>query len=181
MQKKQTKKQKHTNDTIHFGIGSCWLGLILVASSEKGICAILLGDTSSVLIKNLKCRFPNADCIQDEKQLKPLIKKVIKHTSSPSNEFDLPLDTQGTSFQKRVWKALRKIPCGTTSSYLNVAKHIGKPESVRAVAQACGANPLAIVVPCHRVIKTDGSLSGYRWGIERKRSLLEYEKKHSNI
>lgn len=160
---------------VHFAVGECHLGSILVASSAKGVCAILLGDDPEELVRDLQDRFPHAELIGDVKEYESTIATVVSFVEEPQSGFKLPLDIQGTSFQQRVWEALRSIPVGKTATYADIATAIGSPKAVRAVAQACGANALAVAIPCHRVIRTDGSLSGYRWGVERKRQLLEKE------
>ncbi|MEQ1717749.1 MAG: bifunctional DNA-binding transcriptional regulator/O6-methylguanine-DNA methyltransferase Ada [Hyphomicrobium sp.] len=164
-----------TDTLIRFAIGQCSLGAILVAASDKGICAVLLGDDAEALLRVLQDRFPKANLIGGDTDFESLTQRVIAHVENPVHRFDLPLDVQGTAFQHRVWQALRDIPAGKTRSYLEVASSIGRPQAVRAVARACGANPAAIVIPCHRVVRTDGALSGYRWGIERKKELLARE------
>jgi AraC family transcriptional regulator of adaptative response/methylated-DNA-[protein]-cysteine methyltransferase len=164
-----------TGETIRFAVGECSLGSILVAASEKGVCAILLGDDPNKLGKELQDRFPKAQLIGGDKKFEHVVAKVVGLVESPHLGLDLPLDVRGTSFQRRVWKALRAIPVGSTASYTKIAERIGSPKAVRAVAGACAANAIAIAIPCHRVLRTDGSLSGYRWGVERKRSLLERE------
>jgi AraC family transcriptional regulator, regulatory protein of adaptative response / methylated-DNA-[protein]-cysteine methyltransferase len=161
--------------TIRFAIGESWLGPILVASSEKGVCAILLGDDPEALVRDLQDRFPRAEFIGGDEDFERLVATVVGFLENPSSGLDLPLDIRGTAFQQRVWEALRQIPAGSTASYAEIAGRIGQPKSVRAVAQACAANNLAVAVPCHRVVKTDGALSGYRWGIERKGRLLRRE------
>ena len=160
---------------INFAVGDSSLGLILVATNERGVCAILIGDDSEKLIADLQNRFPGIDAVRDDEGFEPLIAKVMAFVDAPSTGFDLPFDIGGTIFQRQVWEALREIPMGSTASYTDIANRIGSPRSVRAVAQACAANPLAVVIPCHRVVRSDGVLSGYRWGIERKRMLLERE------
>ena len=160
---------------IFFAIGECSLGSILVAQSEKGVCSILIGDDPQLLVRDLQDRFPKANLIGDESAYQELIAKVIGLIEKPGVGFGLPLDIRGTAFQQRVWKALQQIPLGSTATYSEIAAKIGMPKAVRAVAQACGANALAVAIPCHRVIRNDGSLSGYRWGVERKRVLLERE------
>lgn len=161
--------------TIRFAVGQCSLGAILVGATEKGVCSILLGDDPDALVHELERRFPKAQLIGGEKEFEQWIAKVVGLVERPGQEFDLPLDVRGTAFQQRVWKALREIPVGSTVSYAKIAERIGAPKAVRAVAQACGSNPLAIVIPCHRVVRNDGALSGYRWGVERKRALLKQE------
>ncbi len=161
-----------TNAEIRFAVGECSLGSILVAMSEKGVCAISLGDNPDELAGDLQDRFPRAKLIGGDSRFETMIAKVIGFVEAPAIGLDLPLDVRGTAFQQRVWQALREIPAGSTASYGEVARRIGAPKSIRAVARACGANALAVAIPCHRVVRNDGELCGYRWGIERKRSLL---------
>jgi AraC family transcriptional regulator, regulatory protein of adaptative response / methylated-DNA-[protein]-cysteine methyltransferase len=163
------------NTDIHFAIGECSLGSILVARSERGVCAVLIGDDPVPLVQDLQDQFPKANLIGDESGYDDLVAKVVGLIEKPGVGLDLPLDIRGTAFQQRVWKALQQIPVGSTASYTDIAKQIGMPKAVRAVAQACGANTLAVAIPCHRVIRNDGELSGYRWGVERKRTLLDRE------
>lgn len=151
------------------------MGAILVAQSERGICAITLGDEPEPLLHELQDRFPKAELIGADAQFETLVAKVIGLVEAPALGLDLPLDIRGTAFQERVWEALRAIPAGETASYAQIAEKIGRPSATRAVAQACGANWLAVAIPCHRVVRSDGALSGYRWGIERKRQLLDRE------
>ena len=165
------------NTEIRFAIGECSLGSILVAKSERGVCAILLGNSPDALARDLQDRFPRAELIGGDDEFERLVAKVVGFVEAPAIGLDLPLDIRGTAFQQRVWTALRGIPAGATASYADIAKRIGKPKAVRAVAQACAANALAVAIPCHRVVRTDGALSGYRWGVERKRVLLEREAK----
>ena len=160
---------------IRFAVGECSLGSILIARSERGICSILLGDEPEALLRDLQDRFPEANLIGGDSEFEELVAKVVGFVETPSSGLDLPLDVRGTAFQHRVWQALRKIPAGSTATYAEIAANIGAPGSVRAVAQACGANALAVAIPCHRVVRSDGNLSGYRWGVERKRTLLERE------
>ena len=160
---------------IRFAIGECSLGSILVAASEIGVCAILIGDDPDALAHDLQDRFPRARLIGGDAAFEQLVAKVVGLVEAPRVGLDLPLDVRGTAFQQRVWQALRDIPAGTTVSYADLARRIGAPKSVRAVAQACGANPLAVAIPCHRVVRNDGALAGYRWGVERKRTLLDRE------
>jgi AraC family transcriptional regulator, regulatory protein of adaptative response / methylated-DNA-[protein]-cysteine methyltransferase len=164
-----------TQTDIRFAVGECSLGSILVARSNRGICAIFLGDDPDLLARDLQDRFPQANLIGGDAGFERLVAKVVGFVEVPALGLDLPLDVRGTAFQQRVWQALRKIPVGSTASYTDIAKLIGSPNSVRAVAQACGANALAVAIPCHRVVRNDGALSGYRWGVERKRALLEKE------
>lgn len=160
---------------IRFAVGECSLGSILVAQSDRGICAILLGDDPDSLVRELQDQFPKANLIGGDADFERLVAKVVGFVEAPTVGLDLPLDVRGTAFQQRVWQALRNIPAGSTASYTEIAKVIGSPNSVRAVAQACGANKLAVAIPCHRVVRNDGALSGYRWGAERKRTLLDKE------
>jgi AraC family transcriptional regulator of adaptative response/methylated-DNA-[protein]-cysteine methyltransferase len=162
---------------IRFAIRECSLGLILIAASEKGVCAILFGDNPDELRRDLQHQFPRARLIGGDKSFEDLTAKVIAFVEAPGEGLDLPLDIRGTAFQHRVWDALRRIPAGSTASYAEVARKIGKPKAVRAVARACATNRIAVAIPCHRVIGSDGSLTGYRGGIERKRVLLAREVK----
>jgi AraC family transcriptional regulator of adaptative response/methylated-DNA-[protein]-cysteine methyltransferase len=161
--------------TIRFAVGECSLGSILVASSDKGVCAILLGDDPVRLTRDLQDRFPRANLIGADRNYERLVSRVVGLVEQPRADVNLPLDVQGTAFQQKVWQALRKIPVGKTATYSEIAERIGMPKAVRAVAGACAANPIAIAIPCHRVLRTDGNLSGYRWGVERKRALLKRE------
>jgi AraC family transcriptional regulator of adaptative response/methylated-DNA-[protein]-cysteine methyltransferase len=163
------------NTEIHFAVGECSLGAILVAQSQRGVCAILLGDDPNALVEDLQDRFREANLIGANPAFEQLIAKVVGFIEVPALGLDLPLDVRGTAFQQRVWSALRDIPLGSTASYAEIAQRIGAPKSFRAVAQACGANTLAVAIPCHRVVRSDGELSGYRWGVERKRQLLARE------
>jgi len=165
------------NADIKFAVGECSLGSILVAASSRGVCAILLGDEPDELVRDLQDRFANARLIAGDRAFETLVARVVGFVETPNTPLDIPLDVQGTAFQHKVWQALRDIPAGTTASYAEIAERIGLPKSVRAVAQACAANALAVAIPCHRVVRTDGALSGYRWGIARKRALIEREAK----
>lgn len=160
---------------LKFAIGDCSLGAILVASSSVGVCAIFLGDCRQELEDELKRRFPSAVLLGGDPEFEKLVAIVVSFVERPSTGLPLPLDIRGTAFQQRVWKALRDIPAGKTVSYAEIAAQLGEPKSTRAVARACGANPIAVAIPCHRVVKSDGQISGYRWGVERKRRLLEKE------
>jgi AraC family transcriptional regulator of adaptative response/methylated-DNA-[protein]-cysteine methyltransferase len=160
---------------IRFAVGECTLGAILVARSERGIVAILLGDDAAQLLRDLQERFPRARLVGGDAGFERLVARVVGFVEAPGIGLDLPLDVRGTAFQQRVWDALRRIPAGTTASYAEIAERIGAPGKARAVARACGANPIAVAIPCHRVVRADGGLSGYRWGIERKRALLARE------
>jgi len=164
---------------IRFAIGACALGAILVAQSARGVCAIALGDDPDALARDLQDRFPKARLIGGDPAFEALVARVVGFVEAPALGLDLPLDLRGTAFQLRVWQALREIPAGATASYSQIAERIGAPKSVRAVAQACGANALAVAIPCHRVVRSDGGLSGYRWGVERKSALLQREAEHS--
>ena len=161
---------------IRFAVGDCSLGSVLVAQSAKGICAILLGDDPDALLCDLQDRFPRASLVGGDAGFERSVAAVVRLVDSPAIGLKLPLDVRGTAFQQRVWQALRKIPAGATVSYAQIARRIGAPQAARAVAQACAANALAVAIPCHRVVRRDGALSGYRWGIERKRALLERER-----
>ena len=161
---------------IRFAVGQCSLGAILVAQSLRGVCAILLGDDPETLVRDLQDRFPRADLIGADERFEQTVAQVVGFVEAPVLGLELPLDVRGTAFQQRVWEALRLIPAGETVTYTEIARRIGAPQAVRAVAGACAANALAIAIPCHRVVRSDGSLSGYRWGIERKRALLDKEK-----
>ncbi|KPY28387.1 Ada regulatory protein [Pseudomonas syringae pv. papulans] len=163
------------NVDIRFALGESSLGSILVATSSKGICAISLGDDPHALIEAFQDQFPNANLIGADAAFEQLVAEVVGFVESPATGLALPLDIRGTVFQERVWQALRDIPAGSTATYTQIAAQIGLPSAVRAVANACGANKLAVAIPCHRVVRSDGSLSGYRWGVERKRKLLELE------
>lgn len=161
--------------TIRFAVGECSLGSILVAESERGVCAILLGDDPDALARELQDQFPNATLAGGDRAFEALVATVVGFVEAPRTGLDLPLDVRGTAFQQRVWQALREIPAGETASYAEIAQRIGAPRAVRAVAGACASNPLAVAIPCHRVVRKDAGLSGYRWGVERKRALLERE------
>ncbi len=162
---------------IRYTTRKCSLGAILVAASERGICAISMGDDPDALVRELRERFPRAELLGGDGEFKQLVATVVRLVETPATALELPLDIQGTAFQQRVWQALRKIPAGATASYAEIARRIGAPKSVRAVAHACAANVLAVAIPCHRAIRGDGTLAGYRWGIERKKKLLEREKR----
>jgi AraC family transcriptional regulator of adaptative response/methylated-DNA-[protein]-cysteine methyltransferase len=160
---------------IRFAVGECSLGAILVAATETGVCAIALGDDPGTLLRDLQDRFPKAQLIGGDKSFEQLVAKVVGFVEAPALGLDLPLDVRGTAFQQRVWQALREIPAGSTASYTEIARRIKQPKAVRAVAAACAANAIAVAIPCHRVVRNDGALAGYRWGVERKRSLLARE------
>ncbi len=165
------------NTAMRFAVGACSLGAILVAATDKGIAAILLGDDPQELVRDLEDRFPNADLIGGDRGFEKLVAQVVGLVEAPRSGLDLPLDVRGTAFQHRVWQALRDIPAGSTATYSEIAQRIGLPKAVRAVAAACAANKIAVAIPCHRVVRSDGGLSGYRWGVERKRTLIAREAK----
>ncbi|MSQ18732.1 MAG: bifunctional DNA-binding transcriptional regulator/O6-methylguanine-DNA methyltransferase Ada [Betaproteobacteria bacterium] len=168
-------RQGGLDTTIQFAIDHCSLGAILVAATERGVCAIFMADDRKTLRGDLQDRFPRAVLVEGDAGFQQQVAKVIAMVEAPRLGLDLPLDVRGTAFQQRVWQALRAIPAGEKKSYAAIAKDIGAPKAVRAVAQACAANALAVAIPCHRVVRSDGSLSGYRWGPERKQALLERE------
>lgn len=162
-------------ERIASAVASCALGLVLVAATERGICAILLGDDEETLRQDLGMRFPKAEIVGGAADFAETVRAVVRLVETPGAAFALPLDIGGTAFQHRVWAALRRIPPGATASYAEIARAIGAPAAVRAVAMACGANRIAVAIPCHRVVRSDGALSGYRWGTARKAALLARE------
>lgn len=164
-------------ETIRWGVATCWLGYVLVAATERGVCAILLGDSRAELSEDLAGRFPRATLEEAAKDsdFTAWVDRTVAFLRDPGGQLDVPLDVAGTAFQQQVWAALREVRAGETASYAEVANRIGKPHAARAVAQACAANPVAVAIPCHRVVRSDGSVSGYRWGEERKRALLRRE------
>jgi AraC family transcriptional regulator of adaptative response/methylated-DNA-[protein]-cysteine methyltransferase len=162
-------------EIIQFAIRRSSLGLILIASSIKGICAILLGDQEKALTADLRRRFPKAKRIANQSGLEEVAAEVVRAVEAPGSTLDLPLDLRGTEFQQHVWEALREIPAGSIATYKEIVQKVGSFKTAQEVAEACGANPLAVIVPCHRVIRSDGSLAGYRWGLKRKQALLERE------
>jgi AraC family transcriptional regulator of adaptative response/methylated-DNA-[protein]-cysteine methyltransferase len=163
--------------TIQFAVGDCSLGSILVAATDRGVCAILLGDAPDKLVVELLERFPTARLVGGHAKFRRVFRKVVAFVERPARGLDLPLDLRGTAFQLRVWEVLRAIPAGTTTSYAAIARRIRRPKSARAVGQAVAANCLAVAVPCHRVVRSDGSLCGFRWGVERKSELLRRERR----
>ena len=163
------------NEEIKFAVGQTSLGALLVASSTKGVAAILLGDDADELVRDLQDRFPSARLIGADRGYEALVAQVVGFVEEPAKGLSLPLDIRGTAFQQRVWRALARIPVGTTVCYADIARRIGAPKAVRAVASAIAANNVAVAIPCHRVIRNDGSLSGYAWGVERKRELIRRE------
>jgi AraC family transcriptional regulator of adaptative response/methylated-DNA-[protein]-cysteine methyltransferase len=160
---------------IRFAVGQCSLGSVLVATTDTGVCAILLGDDPAALEIDLQRRCPDAQMVAGDHEFADVVARVVGFIEAPAAGLDLPLDVRGTAFQQRVWQELRAIPAGATASYTEIARRIGVPAAARGVAQACAANPIAVAVPCHRVVRSDGGLSGYRWGVERKRALLDRE------
>lgn len=160
---------------LRFATGDTSLGPVLVATSRRGVCAILMGDDADALVRDLRSRFPKARLIEGDAEVEGRVAQIAGAIEKPSRSLDLPLDIGGTAFQRLVWEAIRGIPSGTTSSYAEIARRIGAPGAVRAVARACAANPVAVAIPCHRVVRSDGALSGYRWGTGRKRALLARE------
>jgi AraC family transcriptional regulator, regulatory protein of adaptative response / methylated-DNA-[protein]-cysteine methyltransferase len=163
------------NEDIRFAVGQTHLGAIVVASSKKGVAAILLGNDANELVRDLQDRFPKARLIGADPDYEAMIARVVGLVEVPELGLDLPLDVRGTAFQQRVWQALQAIPIGATVSYAEIAQRIGAPKAVRAVAGACAANNLAVAIPCHRVVRNDGAISGYVWGVERKRAILRRE------
>ena len=162
--------------TINYTIAACSLGRLLVAGTEKGICSVRLGDSDAALEENLLSEYPAADVTRDDEGLSEWVEQILSHLNGERPHLDLPLDVQATAFQWSVWEKLREIPYGSTRSYGDVARAMGRPTATRAVARACATNPVALVIPCHRVVREDKSLGGYRWGIERKQTLLEHER-----
>ena len=164
-----------TTTAMTYRVGQCWLGSILVASTDEGIAAILLGDDRDALVRSLRTRFPDAHLVGGDQRFDDLVAEVVRFVDAPASRFERPLDLQGTDFERRVWLALRDIPAGSTATYSEIATRIGAPHASYDVGQACASNPLAVVVPCHRVVRKDGTLAGYRWGTRRKRALLARE------
>ena len=168
-------KDGAANLRIRFAIAQSFLGLVLVAATKRGICTIDFGNTREELTNRLRARFPRAILQGDDPGFAAWVAAVVAFIDAPRRSLGLPLDIQGTAFQQRVWRALQAIPPGTTASYAEVAKRLGNPSAARAVAQACASNTIAVAIPCHRVVRSDGGTSGYRWGVKRKRALLERE------
>lgn len=173
--KAKAYKEGGTGETIRFALGQSSLGGLLVAATGRGICAIFLGDDPQALLDDLQGRFPKAELIGGDRDFERTVAQVAAHVERPAEPWELPLDIRGTAFQLRVWKALQEIPPGRKATYAEIAAKLGEPKSVRAVAGACAANKIALAIPCHRVVRTGGALSGYRWGVERKRELLKRE------
>jgi AraC family transcriptional regulator of adaptative response/methylated-DNA-[protein]-cysteine methyltransferase len=169
------RRTSGASPAIHFAIDECSLGSILVAASNRGICAVLLGGDPDSLARDLHKQFPHATPVGNDRAFEEILGKVVALVEAPAVGVDLPLDLRGTAFQQRVWRALRKVPMGSTVTYADIARQIGAPQSVRGVAQACMANMLAVAIPCHRVVKKNGDFSGYRWGADRQRTLLDRE------
>ncbi len=163
-------------EVIHFTVQKSALGLVLVAQSAKGLAALTLGDDRAALLRDLERRFPVTTLIEGGGGVEANARRVIAFMESPARGLDVPLDIRGTKFQRSVWQALRQIPPGSTASYTEIARQLGMPRAARAVAGACATNALAVVIPCHRVVRSDGGLSGYRWGVERKQALLDAER-----
>ncbi len=167
----------HRNrDRLEFSTSPSCIGMLLVATGDSGVVAVLIGESGAELLSDLRQRFPNATLVSGGSGIAPVMGAVLKAIEDPSSPSDIALDLRGTAFQQRVWNALRAVPAGETPTYRDIANAIGAPRSVRAVAAACAANPVAVLVPCHRVIRGDGSLAGYRWGLDRKRELLARER-----
>jgi AraC family transcriptional regulator of adaptative response/methylated-DNA-[protein]-cysteine methyltransferase len=171
----QVKMTRQATEEMRFAIADSALGRALVARSAKGVSAVLLGDDDDALRGDLARRFPNATLVDDPRDLAADTARVIALIDAPNRAVDVRLDLRGSAFQRRVWDALREIPAGTTETYTDIAQRLGMPTAARAVARACATNPVAVLVPCHRVVRRDGDLSGYRWGLERKRALLHRE------
>jgi AraC family transcriptional regulator of adaptative response/methylated-DNA-[protein]-cysteine methyltransferase len=161
--------------SIRFAVRECWLGTVLVAATDGGICAILLGDDPIAVVRDLQGRFPEAQPGGHDEPFERMVAAAVGFVESPSRGLDVPLDLHGTPFQQRVWRALREVPAGSTASYSEIAARIGAPHAAYLVAEACAANPVAVAVPCHRVVRKGGTLAGYRWGFKRKRALLARE------
>ncbi|MGI8739025.1 MAG: bifunctional DNA-binding transcriptional regulator/O6-methylguanine-DNA methyltransferase Ada [Gammaproteobacteria bacterium] len=173
-------RARGAGESIRFAVGDCSLGAVLVAATDKGVCAIMLGDDPQALVHELQDRFGNAHLIGGDQAFEQWVATVVGFVEQPALGLDLPLDVRGTAFQQRVWQALRGIPAGQTASYTEIATRIGTPKAVRAVAHACASNAIAVAIPCHRVVRQNGALSGYRWGVERKRALLDRENPDRN-
>jgi AraC family transcriptional regulator of adaptative response/methylated-DNA-[protein]-cysteine methyltransferase len=161
--------------SIRFAVRECWLGAVLVAATDNGICAILLGDDPIAVVRDLHDRFPHAQASGHDQAFAELVADAVRFVEAPAGGLGVPLDLHGTPFQQRVWQALREIPAGSTASYSEIAERIGAPHAAYLVAEACAANLVAVAVPCHRVVRKDGTLAGYRWGFKRKRALLARE------
>ncbi len=170
-----------TGEAVFFAVGECSLGSLLVAATAKGVCAIELGDSPEDLVEGFQDRFPNADLKGDDPDFERLISEVAGIVDEPWRPLEIPLHVRGTAFQHKLWRALQEIPAGETRTYAQMATQIGRPEAIRAVANACAGNKVAVAIPCHRVVRTGGAISGYRWGVERKQALLRREaEQHSD-
>jgi len=172
---KAPTKIRQDAEQIAFAVGNSAIGRVLVARSRKGVCAILIGSDPKELRNDLATQFPDSAPVRNDEKLRGDLRKILRFIEAPADGLDLPLDIRGTPFQQRVWEALLGIRAGSTVTYAALARRIGEPHAVRAVANACAANAIALAIPCHRVVRSDGNLSGYRWGVERKRQLLERE------
>jgi AraC family transcriptional regulator of adaptative response/methylated-DNA-[protein]-cysteine methyltransferase len=168
-------RDRAVDPKVRFRLVECDLGWIMVAATERGICMIAFGDAPEQVREELDSCFAGATSCDHDPEFGDWVNQIVAHVEAPSHPLDLPLDVRGTAFQRRVWEELRAVPVGTTATYAEIARRIGKPKAVRAVASACAANKLAVVIPCHRIVRKDGLLSGYRWGVERKRKLIERE------
>lgn len=173
-------KHGGVDQTIRFAVVECYLGWVAVAATERGICSIEFGDQPEELRENLTARFANADLREDDPAFLDWVRQVVDYVEAPDRGLDLSLDIRGTAFQRMVWEQLRAVPAGTTATYAEIAHRIGKPNAVRAVASACAANRLAVAIPCHRIVRKNGDVSGYRWGVERKRELIKREASTQN-
>jgi AraC family transcriptional regulator of adaptative response/methylated-DNA-[protein]-cysteine methyltransferase len=164
-------------ESIRFAIDECSLGVILVAATDNGVCAIMMGDDPNTLVRELQDGFNQAELIAGDREFESLVARVVEFVEAPGLGLDLPLDVRGTAFEMRVWQALREIPPGSTASYTEIAEKIGSPKAARAVGRACASNNIAVAIQCHRVVRKNGTISGYRWGIDRKRKILARESK----
>jgi AraC family transcriptional regulator of adaptative response/methylated-DNA-[protein]-cysteine methyltransferase len=173
--KPKTMQAGGAGETIKYAVAESALGKMLVAATERGVCAVSFGDTDAALLKELRGRYGKAELVRDDAALTKQVKYVAGHLGENHAAAELPLDVRATAFQERVWKELRKIPRGETRTYAQIAEKIGRPKAFRAVGAAIGSNPLALIVPCHRVVGSDGKLAGYHWGVERKKRLLAAE------
>jgi AraC family transcriptional regulator of adaptative response/methylated-DNA-[protein]-cysteine methyltransferase len=174
-----TQVRRHaglTGGIVRFDVGRCSLGTILVAATDRGVCAVSLGENADLLLRELQANFTPTERASNDPGFGAWMAAIIQCVEHPWEDCPVPLDLQGTPFQQRVWQLLREIPAGTTTTYTELAHRLGKPNGVRAVGSACAANQVAVVIPCHRVVRRDGDLAGYRWGIERKRRLLQRER-----
>ncbi len=170
-----TYRHRGAGMSIHFSVVPCHLGRLLVAATERGVCAVRLGESAAALEAGLRAEYSKATILRDPRPVKEWVTRILRHLQGQEPQLDLPLDIQATAFQRRVWRALQTIPYGCTRSYQEIARSIGRPRAVRAAANACAANPVAVVIPCHRVVRKGGDLGGYRWGVKRKRALLRLE------